>query len=98
MQVNALWTTLRSLCFQKVLFILYAETKKCQYFDISSLSLSIKLHEQYNNVWLLTLLNKNTFTIMRLFKFYKMYVQHMLSETDLSNHVQLSILRTCTHE
>ena len=78
--------------------------KKCQYFDISSLSLSIKLHEQYNNVCLLTLFNKivstylYTFTIMRLFKFYKMYVQHMLSETDLSNHVQLSILRTSTHE
>ena len=48
-----------------------------------------------HNMRIATLINKlvstqlymYTFTITPLFKFYKMHVQHMLRETDLSNKI-----------
>jgi len=60
------------------------------------LSPNIKLHVQYMNILCVsTLFNKlvttdvYTLTFMRLYKFYKIHVQHMLSETDLSNQVKM---------
>jgi len=70
-----------------------------QYFD-TCISIFIPKHEvswtiNKHNVRILTLFKKlvstelYTLTITRFFIFYKMHVQHMLRETDLTNQVKI---------